>query len=58
MLPASGAWALNDVMAQRAPPELFADEGILDAIEPEPAAILRNVRRPQAQLLDLLADHG
>ena len=43
MLPASGAWALNDVMTERAAAELFTDQGIFHAVEPHPSEILRDV---------------
>ena len=51
-----GCLAVDDVMAERALAELFADQGVLDAVEPQPAVRPGDVRGPEAQRLDLLAD--
>ena len=51
-----GCLAVDDIMAERALAELFADQGVLHAVEPQPAVRPRDVRGPEAERLDLLAD--
>ena len=51
-----GGLAVDDVVTERAPAQLLADQGVLHAIESHPAERLGELRRPEPERLDLLAD--
>ncbi len=51
-----GRLAVDDVMAERTLAELFADQSVLHAVEPQPAVRSRNMRGPEAQRLHLPSD--
>ena len=51
-----GRLGVENVVAERASAELFADQGIFDTVEAHPSDIHGNVRSPQTHLLDLLPD--